>query len=384
MKKIFFYLYLIVLVSFYQNAHSKFDIKASTVILQDYLSGEIIFEKYPDEQIYPASMTKIMTSIIAFDLLKKGDLDLDDKFFVSENAWRLSKSGYSSMFIMVGDEVSVEDLLRGIIVASGNDACVALAEGIAGSEDQFAIMMTSKANEIGMKNTNFSNSSGIDDINNYSTVRDILIMSNYLIKNFPDYYKYYKEKEFTWDRTGGDPIKQGNRNPLLYKKIGADGIKTGHLAISKYSLAASIFKNNRRLISVGSGFDTKKSRSKESERLLIWGLTNFDTIEIAKKNTNFIKLNVWLGKKDKIDVYVKNDIYKTIPKAKKKYLKVEIIYDGPVHAPINKDDIIGKLNIKYKDDLLGVYDLFASESIKKINIFSRLIKSINYLIWGDV
>ena len=384
MKKIFFYLYLIVLVSFYQNAHSKFDIKASTVILQDYLSGEIIFEKYPDEQIYPASMTKIMTSIIAFDLLKKGDLDLDDKFFVSENAWRLSKSGYSSMFIMVGDEVSVEDLLRGIIVASGNDACVALAEGIAGSEDQFAIMMTSKANEIGMKNTNFSNSSGIDDINNYSTVRDILIMSNYLIKNFPDYYKYYKEKEFTWDRTGGDPIKQGNRNPLLYKKIGADGIKTGHLAISKYSLAASIFKNNRRLISVGSGFDTKKSRSKESERLLIWGLTNFDTIEIAKKNTNFIKLYVWLGKKDKIDVYVKNDIYKTIPKAKKKYLKVEIIYDGPVHAPINKDDIIGKLNIKYKDDLLGVYDLFASESIKKINIFSRLIKSINYLIWGDV
>ena len=384
MKKIFFYLYLIILVSFYQSAHSKFDIKASTAILQDFLSGEIIFEKDPDEQIYPASMTKIMTSIIAFDLLKKGDLDLDDKFFVSENAWRLSKSGYSSMFIMVGDEVSVEDLLRGIIVASGNDACVALAEGIAGSEDQFAIMMTSKANEIGMKNTNFSNSSGIDDINNYSTVRDILIMSNYLIKNFPDYYKYYNEKEFTWDRTGGDPIKQGNRNPLLYKNIGADGIKTGHLAISKYSLAASIFKNNRRLISVGSGFDTKKSRSKESEKLLIWGLTNFDTIEIAKKDTNFIKLDVWLGKKAKIDAYVKNDIYKTIPKARKKYLKVEIVYDGPVHAPINKDDIIGKLNVKYKDDLLGEYDLFAYESIKKINIFSRLIKSINYLIWGDV
>ncbi len=384
MKKIFFYLYLIILVSSYQNAHSKFDIKASTAILQDFLSGEIIFEKDPDEQIYPASMTKIMTSIIAFDLLKKGDLDLDDKFFVSENAWRLSKSGYSSMFIMVGDEVSVENLLRGIIVASGNDACVALAEGIAGSEDQFAIMMTSKANEIGMKNTNFSNSSGIDDINNYSTVKDILIMSNYLIKNFPDYYKYYSEKEFTWDRTGGDPIKQGNRNPLLYKNIGADGIKTGHLAISKYSLAASIYKNNRRLISVGSGFDTKKSRSKESEKLLIWGLTNFDTIEIAKKDTNFIKLDVWLGKKAKIDAYVKNDIYKTIPKARKKYLKVEIVYDGPVHAPINKDDIIGKLNVKYKDELLGEYDLFAYESIKKINIFSRLIKSINYLIWGDV
>ena len=384
MKKTFIYLFLLYFFTFSQNSYSKFDIKASTAILQDYLSGKIIFEKDSDQQIYPASMTKIMTTIIAFDLLKKGELDLDDKFFVSENAWRLSKSGYSSMFIMVGDEVSVEDLLRGIIVASGNDACVALAEGIAGSEEQFAIMMTSKAKEIGMINSNFSNSSGIDDINNYSTVKDILIMSNYLIKNFPVYYDYYKETEFTWDRTGGDPIKQGNRNPLLYKNIGADGIKTGHLAISKYSLAASIFKNNRRLIAVGSGFDTKKSRSKESEKLLIWGLTNFDTIEIAKKNTNFLELDVWLGKKDKIKTYVKNDIYKTIPRGRKKYLKAEIIYNGPIHAPINKDDTIGKLYIKYKDDLLGEYDLFASESIKKINIFSRLIKSINYLIWGDV
>ena len=180
-------------------------------------------------------MTKIMTSIIAFDLISKGDLNLDDKFIISENAWRLSAAGFSSMFIMVGDEVSVEDLLRGIIVASGNDACVALAEGIAGSEEEFAIMMTSKAKEIGMDFTNFSNSSGINDPDNYSTVRDILIMSNYLIKNYPEEYKYFKELEFTWDRTGGDPITQGNRNPLLYKNIGADGIKTGYLAVEKYS-----------------------------------------------------------------------------------------------------------------------------------------------------
>ena len=175
-------------------ANANVDIRASTAILQDFLSGKILYEKDPDSQIYPASMTKIMTSIIAFDLINKGDLDLNDKFLVSENAWRLSKSGYSSMFIMVGDEVSVEDLLRGIIVASGNDACIALAEGIAGSEEHFAIMMTSKAKEIGMENTNFSNSSGIDHINNYSTVKDILIMSNYLIKNYPELYKYFKEK----------------------------------------------------------------------------------------------------------------------------------------------------------------------------------------------
>ena len=194
---------------------AKFDIKARTAILQDYLSGEILYEKEPDLPIFPASMTKIMTSIIAFELLQNGDLNLEDKFIVSENAWRLSEAGYSSMFIMVGDEISVENLLRGIIVASGNDACIALAEGIAGTEEEFAIMMTTKAKEIGMKNTNFSNSSGINAPDNLSTVRDILIMSNYLIKNYPNYYEYFKEKKFTWDRTGGDPITQGNRNPLL-------------------------------------------------------------------------------------------------------------------------------------------------------------------------
>ena len=207
------------------NSFAEFDIKARSAILQDFYSGEILFEKEADASIYPASMTKIMTSIIAFDLIKSGDLDLNDKFIVSENAWRLSKAGYSSMFIMVGDEVSVEELLRGIIVASGNDACVALAEGIAGTEEEFAILMTEKAKEIGMENTNFSNSSGINDPDNYSTVRDILLMSNYLIKEFPDFYKYFAEKEFTWERTGGDPITQGNRNPLLYKNLGADVIK---------------------------------------------------------------------------------------------------------------------------------------------------------------
>ena len=225
----------ILLFSFHFSfSNAAFDIKARTVILQDYLSGEILFEKDADRKIFPASMTKIMTTIIAFDLLKKGDLNLEDKFFVSENAWRLSESGYSSMFIMVGDQITVENLLRGIIVSSGNDACVALAEGIAGTEEEFAILMTEKALEIGMKNTNFSNSSGINSPNNLSTVRDILIMSNYLIKNYPNYYKYFSEETFTWDRTGGDPITQRNRNPLLYKNIGADGIKTGYLSYEKF------------------------------------------------------------------------------------------------------------------------------------------------------
>ena len=385
MKKNFF-LFKILLVLFFSFPvkSANFEIKASTAILQDFLSGQILYQKYPDERIYPASMTKIMTSIIAFDLLKSDELTLDDKFIVSENAWRLSRSGYSSMFIMVGDEVSVEDLLKGIIIASGNDACVALAEGIAGSEEEFVIMMNSKASELRMTDTSFSNSSGIDNINNYSTVKDILIMSDYLINSYPKYYKYFKETEFTWDRTGGDPITQGNRNPLLYKNIGADGIKTGHLAISKYSLAASIFKNNRRLISVASGFESKNSRSRESKKLLFWGLTSFDTVKIASKNENIVSLDVWLGKKNKVGVYVKTDIYKTIPKAKKKYLKAKILYDGPILAPIKKEDEVGKLEIFFKDDLMGEYILYASEDVKQVNIFTRIIKSVNYLIWGDV
>ena len=384
MKKILVYLNLIIFIFTFNSANAEFEIKAKTAILQDYLSGKILYQKEPNLMIFPASMTKIMTTIIAFDLLKNGDLTLDEKFIISENAWRLSQAGYSSMFIMVGDEVSVENLLRGIIVASGNDACVALAEGIAGTEEEFAIMMTAKAKEIGMKNSNFTNSSGLNAADNYSTVKDILIMSNYLIKNFPEYYKYFKETEFTWDRTGGEPIKQGNRNPLLYKKIGADGIKTGFLAYEKYSLAASVERNGRRLISVASGFTTRNLRSSETTKILTWGITNFDTIEIAQKDLNISELDVWHGKIDKVKVHTKVNIYKTIKKSQKRYLKAIIEYSGPILAPIEKDQTVAKLKIYLKDDLINEYELYASESIKRLNIFSRLVKSVNFLIWGDV
>ena len=373
-----------ILKSFISSASANFEINARTAILQDYFSGEILYEKNADASIYPASMTKIMTAIVAFDLIKSGDLSLDDNFIVSEKAWRLSTAGYSSMFIMVGDEVSVEDLLRGIIVASGNDACIALAEGIAGTEEEFAILMTAKAQEIGMENTNFSNSSGINDPNNYSTVRDILLMSNYLIKEHPKFYEYFAEKEFTWDRTGGDPITQGNRNPLLYKNLGADGIKTGYLAVEKYSLASSIMRNGRRLIAVGSGFNTKNARSRESTKILTYGLTNFDLVKIADSQTPISEVDVWLGKQNNVKVYTKKDIYKTIKKARKKNLKISVNYEGPIEAPINKDDVLAKLKVVYEDEIIGEYDLYALQDVKKLNMFSRLMRSLNYLIWGDV
>ena len=379
-------LFLLILTSFFfvKLASANLDVKARTAILQDYHSGEILYEKEADTSIYPASMTKVMTSIIAFDLIKSGDLNLNDKFIVSENAWRLSSSGYSSMFIMVGDEVSVENLLKGIIIASGNDACVALAEGIAGTEEEFAILMTTKAKEIGMENTNFANSSGINNPDNYSTVRDILKMSKYLIDKHPKFYEMFAEKEFTWNRTGGDPITQGNRNPLLYKNLGADGIKTGYLAVEKYSLASSINRNGRRLIAVGSGFNSKNSRSRESTKLLTFGLTNFDLVNISKAKEPFDKVEVWLGKQDNVEVYTNQDIYKTIKKAKKKLLKVSVKYDGPIEAPIKKDEKIAILKVVYDDELVGEYDLLASKEVKKVNFVSRLLKSLNYLIWGDV
>ena len=378
-----FLLFLLFFSFLHKTVYSQIEIDARYVILQDHLSGEILYEKDADEKIYPASMTKIMTAIVVFDLLKKGETSLDEEIVISEKAWRMSQSGYSSMFIMLNDRVTVEELLKGIIIVSGNDACVALAEGLSGTEKDFVNLMNEKAREIGLENTNFGNSSGINDVANFSTVRDILKMSQHMILNFPEYYSYFKDTSFTWDRTGGDPITQGNRNPLLYKNIGVDGIKTGFLEVEKYSLAASMLIGQRRINAVASGFKTKNSRSIESAKLLNWGLRKFDTIMVAKKNVPIQNLNVWLGKKNYVETVVDKDIYLTVPKRKKKSIKAIIEYNSPIEAPIKKGDILGTLNIYKEGELTEKVDLLSNESIKKANIFSRLFRSLNYLVWGD-
>jgi D-alanyl-D-alanine carboxypeptidase (penicillin-binding protein 5/6) len=383
MNKLLFYIFLIfnlISTSVFANPN----IQARTGILVDYHSDEILYEMDPDAQIYPASMTKIMTSIIAFDLLKNNKLSLDDKFTISENAWRLSQAGYSSMFIMINDQVSVENLLRGIIVASGNDACVALAEGIAGSEENFADMMNEKAGEIGMTSTNFTNSSGINDPNNISTVRDIALMTKYLIKNYPNYYELFAEKTFTWDRTGGEPIKQGNRNPLLYKNVGVDGVKTGYLAVEKYSLASSMKKKDRRIIAVASGFNTKNLRSSQSLKLLNWGYRNTNTFEISKKGETIFELDTWLGTKSKIMATTKEDYYVTINKKDITHLEVSLEYDGPISAPIEAGTEVANIIVTKKDEVIKRLPLYASEELKKMNFFKSLLTSLNFLIWGDV
>jgi serine-type D-Ala-D-Ala carboxypeptidase (penicillin-binding protein 5/6) len=371
-------------IFFSSNAFAAPNIQARTAILVDYHSDEVIYELEADEEIYPASMTKIMTAIVAIDLIKKNKLSLDDKFIISENAWRLSQAGYSSMFIMINDQVSVENLLKGIIIASGNDACVALAEGIAGSEENFTQMMNEKAMEIGMTSSNFTNSSGINDPDNISTVRDIALMSKYLIKNYPVFYEMFKEKTFTWDRTGGEPIKQGNRNPLLYKNIGVDGVKTGYLAVEKYSLASSMKKDDRRVIAVASGFETKNLRSRESLKLLNWAYRNTNTFEISKKNHTIFEIDTWLGKKNKIKASSKDDFYLTINKKDIRHLSVSLNYTGPLKAPIGKNEKVAELIIKKKDEIVKTLPLYSLEEVKKVNFFQSLITSLNYLIWGDV
>ena len=378
-----FKIFIIIFLSLISIANAKPLIDARTAILVDYQSDKILYELQPDHSIHPASMTKIMTAIVAFDLLSNGKISLDDKVTISEKAWRMSQAGYSSMFIMVNDQITIENLLKGIIIVSGNDACVALAEGIAGTEENFVTLMNDKAKEIGMTSSNFANTSGINNPDNYSTVRDIAKMSKYLIKNYPDYYEYFKETKFTWERTGGEPITQGNRNSLLFKNIGVDGIKTGHLVVEQYSLASSIKKNTRRLIAVGSGFKTNSLRVSQSRKLLSWGLTNTETFEISKKEETTYEVDTWLGKTKSVKGYTKQDVYTTIDKKDLRGFEVFLEYLGPIKTPINKDEQIASIKIYNKQELIKSVPVYAAEKVKRINFLLSMLTSLNYMIWGD-
>lgn len=376
-KKIFIICFLFISVK-----SSALETSAKQAYLIDVLSGEVLFEKNKEQKISPASITKIMTAIVAFDLIEKGDLKLEEKFKVSKNAWRMSSKGFSSMFIMPNDRVSVENLLKGIIIVSGNDACIALAEGIAGTEEEFVNMMNNMAEKIGLSNTRFANSSGIYDGNNYSTVEDIAKMSIYLINNFPNLYKYYSEKKFTWDRTGGAPITQGNRNPILYKDMGADGIKTGYLNNSGYSLAATIKKNDRRILSVISGTDSKNARSRETIRLLSYAENRFDLLKINKIDKSY-NIKTWNLKQKTAQLELKNNIYLTIPKRKKNKLKIEIDHEKDILSrELKKGSPVSKLNIYYDNNLIKSETLYSSVNTEKENFFVRFLNSISLLIWG--
>ena len=346
------------------------DTDAEVAVVIDGHTGKVLFSKDKDKKTYPASMTKIMTTLIIFEKLANETLSLDDKFLVSEKAWR-EREG-SSMFVEVDKEIRVEDLLRGIIVQSGNDACIVVAENIAGTEESFAKMMTQKAKEIGMKNTNFTNSTGMYDKDNYSTVYDIAILSMYLINEYPQYYHLFAETEFEWSG-----IKQNNRNSLLYKNMGVDGLKTGHLSKSGYGLAASAVDQNRRVISVVNGFESTQKRTQGSSRLITWAFREFTNLKLFKRGDIVGQVEISGASSKESDVSTGEEIIITVPKSKRDGLTTNIVVDDNISAPLNAGDKVGYLEISVPGEENQTYELYATNEIDRSNIFVRFF---NYLI----
>lgn len=348
---------------------------ATHAILIDAETGDVILDKNADEIMKPASMTKIMTAYLIFERLKDGRLALDDTFPVSERAWR---KGGSKMFIEVGNSVSVEDLLQGVIVQSGNDASIALAEGIYGSEEDFSAEMNHVAEKLGMADTNFMNATGWPDEEHVTSAKDLAILSRALINNFPEYYQFYQQKSFTYN-----DIRQGNRNPLLYKNIGADGIKTGHTEESGYGLAASAVRDDRRLILVVNGLDSAAARARESEKLLRWGFREFNNYTLFKSGEMVEAAEVWLGDKARVPLTLDQDLKLTLPRRTRRDVTATVVYEGPVQAPIQEGDQIATLKI----DIPGSqtpheYPLKAAESVSKLSGFARVKAAFNHLLWG--
>ncbi|MFP4313539.1 MAG: D-alanyl-D-alanine carboxypeptidase family protein [Alphaproteobacteria bacterium] len=336
----------------------------------------ILFEKNADEKMPTSSMSKVMTMYMVFDALKNGSLNLDDTLLVSEKAWR---KGGSKMFVEVNKRVKVEDLIRGVIIQSGNDATIVLAEGLAGTELAFAKAATEKAHELGMKNSNFVNASGWPDPQHYSTARDLAILGKAIISNFPEHYDYYSETEFTYSE-----ITQKNRNPLLYRDMGADGIKTGHTEAGGYGLIGSGTHDGRRVVIVVNGLDSEQSRAQEGAKLLEWGLRGFENKTLLKSGQNVGMAEVAFGKKESVPLQVQGDVIMTLQRIGGEDVKMEAVYTGPLKAPVRKGDVIGSLKVHVPTSKQVMeYPLLAGEDIAPLGFFSGTIaKAKQYLAGG--
>ena len=349
-----------------------FNTKAKSAFLYDAASETILLDKHSDQQIEPASMTKMMTVYLLFDQLKKGKLTLEDTFLVSKKAWR---KGGSKMFVEVGKRVRIEDLIRGIIVQSGNDACIVVAEGIAGSEDRFAKLMTKKAREIGMKHTLFRNASGWPDPKHRSTARDLAILAQHLWQDFPEYYHYFAENEFTFH-----DIRQFNRNPLLGAVDGVDGIKTGFTESAGYGITVSAERDGRRLFLVVTGLESAQARGQEAERVLEWGFREFETYSLFKAGQQISKASVWLGSQEYVPLIIAKDVVLTLPIGEEDAFDVKIRYKGPIPAPIHKGQQVAVLKIKHPKMELIEVPLYAGKSIEDQGFFEKKISALFYYI----
>lgn len=358
---------------------SAMETKARNAILIDFTTGQQLYAKDHKRMVPPASMSKLMTVYMIFDKLKDGSLSLDDTFTVSENAWRKggAATGGSTMFLKIGQKVRVEDLLKGILIQSGNDACIVAAENISGSEEDFAAQMNIKAKQMGLGNSSFVNSTGLPDPEHRMSVEDLAKLSKAIIEEFPEFYHLFSEKNFTYNG-----IKQGNRNPLLYSMPNADGLKTGHTEEAGFSLVASAKKGDRRLIEVMTGMKSNKERSEEAEKLMSWGFREFQNYKIYEAGQKIVEVPVWFGKSKSVNLVVNEDVIKTLPRNKRDEIKLVAVYKKPLPAPIQKGEELGQLKIEIPGMETVKIPLYAADNVEKQGFFGRISTNLKYLIFG--
>lgn len=357
------------------------DTKAQNMILMDYTTGEHLYEKDVTEPIPPASMSKLMTIYMIFDKLRDGSLSLEDTFKVSENAWRKggAASGGSTMFLAIGDEVTVDQLLKGIIIQSGNDACIVAAENIAGDEDSFVDAMNKKAAEIGLTHSHFANVTGLPHPDHRMSVEDLAKLARRIIQEFPQFYHLFSQKEFVYNN-----IRQGNRNPLLYSMPYADGLKTGHTEEAGFCLTASAKKGDRRIIGVMTGFKSNKERSEEAEKMMSWAFREYDNYNLIEKGRKVADVPVWYGTDKTVPMVVSEDVVKTIKKSLRNQVKLVVSYDKPVQAPVQMGQKLGVLKIEIPDTAVTEVPLIAGQTINKVGLWGRLAANIKYLLTGEM
>ena len=355
------------------------EVVARQAILMDMATGKVLFEKNADEPAQPASMSKLMTAYMVFERLRDGRLSLDDTFLVSETAWRKggAKSGSSTMFLDPGKRVRVEDLLRGIIVQSGNDACIVIAEALAGSEQAFAEEMTLRGRQLGLTNSVFKNATGWPDPGHEMSVRDLAVLAKRTIEDFPEFYHYYSERNFTYNG-----IRQINRNPLLYKDMGADGLKTGHTNDSGYGLTGTVKRGDRRLILVVNGLPTKKARSREPKRLLEWGFREFQNYALFKAGDRVADADVWLGKEATVPLVIDKDLMITLARKARPKMKVKAVFEGPIPAPVAMGTEIARLIVTVPGEETVQVPLVAGAEVERLGLLGRLGAALKYILWG--
>ncbi len=368
---------LLIILAVLFSAQSAFAIEtaAKQAIVMDDTTNTVLFEKSADEKMHPSSMSKLMTVYIVFSRLKDGSLKLTDTLPVSEKAWRLQGS---KSFVELGAHISVDDLLKGIIIQSGNDACMVIAEGLSGSQEAFADQMNETAKKLGLTNSHFTNPNGLPDENHLMSARDLAILSHHIIHDFPEYYHYFSEKEFTYHG-----ITQGNRNLLLYKDLGVDGLKTGHTDEGGYGIVVSAKDNTgRRILLVVNGLSNEKERAEEAERMLAFGFRDFENVTLLHKGDVIEKANVWFGEKPEVSLTVTDDLQLTLPKTGRDKLKFTLVYNNPVPAPIKQGDHIADLKIESPNAPEQTVPLVAGESVAKLHGMAKIWRTLDYYLTG--